>query len=177
MDRRAVESFLARLPAIKALVIGDMMLDEYLLGKAERISPEAPVQVVDIASEELRLGGAGNVAANLAALGCRIAVCSALGCDTDATVVADMLTAAGVDIAGLYNETGRRTTRKTRIIASQQQVVRFDRETRQPLGALAEAALIAYIESFAGSYDVLVVSDYLKTKSGNSPHFNGGMKA
>ena len=86
MERRDIESLFERARGIRALVIGDLMLDEYLWGKAERISPEAPVQVVDVTREELRLGGAGNVANNLVALGCGVTVCSVIGGDACASV-------------------------------------------------------------------------------------------
>ncbi|MDX9710848.1 MAG: bifunctional heptose 7-phosphate kinase/heptose 1-phosphate adenyltransferase, partial [Trichloromonas sp.] len=83
MIRSDIENFLSGLNHINALVIGDLMLDEYLWGKAERISPEAPVQVVDVTREDLRLGGAGNVVNNLVTLGCRVEVVSVLGEDGD----------------------------------------------------------------------------------------------
>lgn len=79
MERKSVESLFAHAGTINALVIGDLMLDQYLWGKAERISPEAPVQVVDVTREEIRIGGAGNVANNLVALGCRVSVASVVG--------------------------------------------------------------------------------------------------
>lgn len=81
MERKDIESLFTKAPEIRALVVGDLMLDEYLWGKAERISPEAPVQVVEVQREELRLGGAGNVVNNLVALGCRVSACSVIGDD------------------------------------------------------------------------------------------------
>ena len=81
MDRKKIESLFSHTASLRCLVVGDLMLDEYLWGKAERISPEAPVQVVDVLREELRLGGAGNVVNNLAALGVQVAVCSVIGDD------------------------------------------------------------------------------------------------
>src|ERR1044072_2940951 len=87
MDRKTIESLFNHVANINCLVIGDLMLDEYLWGKAERISPEAPVQVVDVQREELRLGGAGNVANNLASLGARVAVCSVVGADENGTAL------------------------------------------------------------------------------------------
>src|SRR5512145_3334580 len=91
MNRPEVESFLSRLGSVSALVVGDLMLDEYVWGKTERISPEAPVQVVDVAREDLRLGGAGNVINNLVTLGCQVHVASVLGDDGDGRRLRGML--------------------------------------------------------------------------------------
>lgn len=162
MDRRAVESFFSHTASIKALVIGDLMLDEYLWGKAERISPEAPVQVVDVQSEEIRLGGAGNVVNNLVALGCSVSVCSVIGDDASGGLLRTIFQDKGVDISALFSEPGRRTGKKSRVVASHQQIVRIDRETRAPISGDAEAAIINSINSRAADYNVLVVSDYLK---------------
>ena len=88
MNRKDIESFFSHAGTIRTLVIGDLMLDEYLWGKAERISPEAPVQVVDVLREDIRLGGAGNVVNNLVTLGCRVAVCSVIGSDDNGALLA-----------------------------------------------------------------------------------------
>ncbi|NJD91551.1 MAG: D-glycero-beta-D-manno-heptose-7-phosphate kinase, partial [Geobacter sp.] len=162
MDRRAVESFFSHTASLKALVIGDLMLDEYLWGKAERISPEAPVQVVDVQSDEIRLGGAGNVVNNLVALGCSVAVCSVIGDDASGGLLRTIFQDKGVDISALFSEPGRCTGKKSRVVASHQQIVRIDRETRAPISGDAEAAIINSITSRAADYNVLVVSDYLK---------------
>lgn len=162
MDRRAVESFFNHTAGIKALVIGDLMLDEYLWGKAERISPEAPVQVVDVQSEEIRLGGAGNVVNNLVALGCSVAVCSVIGDDDSGELLRSIFQGKGVDTASLFCESGRRTGKKSRVVASHQQIVRIDRETRASISVDSEASIINIITSRAADYNVLVVSDYLK---------------
>src|SRR5512139_2027184 len=102
MDRKNVESLFARAREVRALVIGDLMLDEYLWGKAERISPEAPVQVVDVRREELRIGGAGNVANNLVALGCRVSVASVVGGDENGTILQHAFTGRGIDVSGIF---------------------------------------------------------------------------
>jgi D-beta-D-heptose 7-phosphate kinase / D-beta-D-heptose 1-phosphate adenosyltransferase len=162
MNRLEIESFLNRLPTVRALVIGDLMLDEYLWGKTERISPEAPVQVVDIGREDLRLGGAGNVVNNLLALGCRVEVASALGDDEDARRLKGMMVDLGVGIEGIFSEAGRTTGRKTRIIASNQQMLRFDRESRDAISVELEEQLISFVQKTASSFDVILVSDYLK---------------
>ena len=118
--------------ALRVLVAGDFMLDEYLWGKVERISPEAPVAVVDVERETRTLGGAGNVVNNLVALGARVEVLGLVGDDTPASCLSQELGRLGVAAAGLFTDPQRRTTRKTRVMADSQQVVRIDRETRAP---------------------------------------------
>ncbi len=162
MNRTEVEQFLDRVGAVRALVVGDLMLDEYLWGKTERISPEAPVQVVDITSEDLRLGGAGNVINNLVTLGCRVYVASVLGNGQDGDLVRSMLEKIKVDTSGLLFDPQRKTSRKTRILASHQQMMRFDRETREPITVEQEQALAAYVREQASQFDVILISDYLK---------------
>ncbi len=162
MNRSEVEQFLARIGAVRALVVGALMLDEYLWGKTERISPEAPVQVVDITSEDLRLGGAGNVINNLVTLGCRVHVASVLGNGQDGDLVRSMLEKIQVDTTGLLFDPQRKTSRKTRILASHQQMMRFDRESREPISAEQEQALAAYVREQAARFDVILISDYLK---------------
>ncbi|MDO3379590.1 D-glycero-beta-D-manno-heptose-7-phosphate kinase [Geoalkalibacter halelectricus] len=162
MDRIAIESFLARLRGLKALVVGDLMLDEYVWGRTERISPEAPVQVVDVVRQDLRLGGAGNVVNNLVALGCSIEVAGALGDDADGRSLRAMLEAAGIGIDGLVFAPGRTTSRKTRILASNQQMLRIDRESKDFIGADLETQLAERIRALADGCQVILVSDYLK---------------
>ena len=130
MNRLAVENFLNSLGRIEVLVIGDLMLDEYVWGRAERISPEAPVQIVEVLREELRLGGAGNVINNLVDLGAKVRVASVLGDDADGRLLRQLLIERDVDSSGIILAPGRTTSRKTRVLASRQQIVRIDRETR-----------------------------------------------
>lgn len=162
MNRPEVESFLSRLGSIRALVIGDLMLDEYVWGKTERISPEAPVQVVDVAREDLRLGGAGNVINNLVTLGCQVHVASVLGDDGDGRRLRGMLMGKGVIADGVLLAPGRTTSRKTRILASNQQMLRIDRESREPISPDQEDQLAAYVAMVAGNCQVILISDYLK---------------
>ncbi|GAM07919.1 bifunctional protein HldE [Geobacter sp. OR-1] len=162
MDRRAVESLFAGAGEIRALVIGDLMLDEYLWGVTDRISPEAPVQVVDVKREELRLGGAGNVVNNLVALGCRVTACSIIGDDENGRLLLDEFAARGVDTAGVFVDPARKTSKKTRVVASNQQIVRIDRETRGAISSESERRLVEFIRSAAGECRVILVSDYLK---------------
>lgn len=162
MDRKTVESLFNRAGGFRCLVVGDLMLDEYLWGKAERISPEAPVQVVDVLREDLRLGGAGNVANNLLALGCTVTVASVIGADENGTALLQAFQRQGIATAGIQQEAGRRTGRKTRVLAANQQIVRIDRESREPLGATIERQLCDWLEQHLGGFDVVLVSDYLK---------------
>jgi len=146
----------------RILVVGDLMVDHYLAGSAARISPEAPVPVVDIAREYQTLGGAGNVTSNLRALGAHVLIASAVGDDATGREVTGMLRARGLPTDALVVEPGRRTSRKTRVVVTQQQVVRFDRESRRPIDATTERALLAAIAEYACDTDLVLLSDYDK---------------
>jgi D-beta-D-heptose 7-phosphate kinase/D-beta-D-heptose 1-phosphate adenosyltransferase len=162
MDRKDIESLFNKARSIRALVIGDLMLDEYLWGRAERISPEAPVQVVDVTREDLRLGGAGNVVNNLVALGCKVAVCSVIGGDENGSQLCQAFTGKGVELAGLFEDPARCTSKKTRVIAAHQQIVRIDRESKDPVSTVYEDLIIDYLTSQGEKFHVILVSDYLK---------------
>jgi D-beta-D-heptose 7-phosphate kinase/D-beta-D-heptose 1-phosphate adenosyltransferase len=162
MERTAVETLFAHSCEVRCLVVGDLMLDEYLWGKAERISPEAPVQVVDIIREELRLGGAGNVVHNLVALGVQVAVCSVIGDDQNGRELLEKFCRHGIDTSAIFLEAGRRTSRKTRVVAAHQQIVRIDRESREALSLEIERQLCTWITEHASEYKVVVLSDYNK---------------
>ncbi len=143
------------------LVIGDIMIDHYLWGSCNRISPEAPVQIVDVTKETNVLGGAGNVVNNLVALGSDVTVLSVVGEDK----IADELTKMLKDIEVrhfLICDENRKTTKKSRIIASAQQIVRYDHETKENITAESEAILISKILEIIGRYDLVLVSDYGK---------------
>ncbi|BDV43739.1 bifunctional protein HldE [Geotalea uraniireducens] len=162
MERKDVESLFARVGTLRALVVGDLMLDEYLWGKAERISPEAPVQVVDVTREELRIGGAGNVANNLVSLGCQVAVASVVGGDEDGTVLLHAFSGKGIAVEGIFEDPQRTTSRKTRVLAANQQIVRIDRESRERIAAEYEAKIVDFLRQRRGEFDVILISDYLK---------------
>jgi D-beta-D-heptose 7-phosphate kinase/D-beta-D-heptose 1-phosphate adenosyltransferase len=144
------------------IVLGDVMLDEFIWGKVRRISPEAPVPVVEIERETVALGGAGNVTSNLAALGARPLQLGVVGADLDGGRLKSAFDRLGVASLGLIVDPDRPTTLKTRIIAQHQQVVRADRESRAPLGAETESRLIDVFRAEIESADGLVVSDYGK---------------
>ncbi|WP_334093527.1 bifunctional heptose 7-phosphate kinase/heptose 1-phosphate adenyltransferase, partial [Helicobacter typhlonius] len=117
----------------KILVVGDLMIDHYIWGSCERISPEAPVQVVDVKDESNRLGGACNVVHNLIALNAQVFVCGIVGNDDAGLWLGDKLESIGVDISYLFVDTSRPTTKKTRIVIANQQVLRVDRESKMPI--------------------------------------------
>jgi D-beta-D-heptose 7-phosphate kinase/D-beta-D-heptose 1-phosphate adenosyltransferase len=162
MERTTVETLFAHSSEIRCLVIGDLMLDEYLWGKAERISPEAPVQVVDVIREELRLGGAGNVVHNLAALGADVSVCSVVGDDQNGRELLGQFCHHHIDTRAVFQDPARRTSRKTRVVAAHQQIVRIDRESREAVPPAVEQQLCEWIADHAGEYTVIVLSDYNK---------------
>jgi len=161
-DLRRLQGLVERFPRVRLLVLGDVVLDEYLWGSVERVSPEAPVPVVHVQDETQVLGGAANVARNAVALGAQVALCSVVGDDAAGRRLAALVEAQGVDPGGLVVAPGRPTTRKTRVVARSQQVVRFDRETHEPLAAPVAARLLAALEKALAGADGAVVEDYGK---------------
>jgi len=147
-------------PAI--LVVGDLMIDHYLWGKCERISPEAPVQVVEVTHEESLMGGAGNVVNNLLALGARVGVSAVIGEDENGAFIRRRLKEKGVDTEGLITEAGRKTTKKSRVIALHQQIVRVDKENREDISAVSQEAILEKIRADIDRYDAVLLSDYAK---------------
>lgn len=146
----------------RILVIGDLMIDHYLWGGCERISPEAPVQVVDIARETTVLGGAGNVINNLAALGSSVFVAGVIGDDEIGEELQKMLNNLGVSTDGLVIQEARKTSKKSRIVASNQQILRYDRESKEAISESSAHAVVAYAASIMGQCDVVILSDYGK---------------
>ena len=153
---------LARFTQARLLVAGDFMLDEYIWGKVGRISPEAPVVVVQVERETRTLGGAGNVVNNLAALGASVEVLGLVGEDNPARLLKEELSRLGVSPEGLFTDAARQTTRKTRVVGDHQQVVRIDRETMVPAGLEFLAAALAFAEDRLPALNALVLSDYGK---------------
>lgn len=142
----------------KILVVGDVMLDQYWSGRAGRISPEAPVPVVKVAEEELRAGGAANVAINVASLGAQVCLLGVVGDDKSGTQLSDLLTQKGVKYHWVYSPSG--TICKLRVLSHHQQLIRMDFESPVPSAQAVELAQ-KVAESVAG-YDALVISDYAK---------------
>src|SRR5712691_9594404 len=159
---RHFKALVHRFPGQRIGVVGDLMLDRYLWGTATRLSPEAAVPVVDFVEQSECLGGAGNVAANLVALGARVMPFGVLGEDETGAAVRKCLAALGLSHKGLLADASRITTTKTRIIARHQQMVRVDREKREPLEENTQERLIRRIKASLRQLDALVVSDYDK---------------
>src|SRR2546428_8136949 len=162
---RHFKALVHRFPGQRIGVVGDLMLDRYLWGTATRLSPEAAVPVVDFVEQSECLGGAGNVAANLAALGARVEAFGAVGGekggdDEPGRALRACLRAAAIGDDGVIADPKRITTVKTRIIARHQQVVRVDRERREPLRKETEEKLVRRLLATLGRLDALVLSDY-----------------
>jgi D-beta-D-heptose 7-phosphate kinase/D-beta-D-heptose 1-phosphate adenosyltransferase len=158
----AAVDWIRRFAGCRVLVAGDLMLDQFLWGEVERISPEAPVPVVRVTDESSRLGGAANVMSNLRALGGRVAACGSIGADDAGRAMLRMLRELDVDVSGVFRSRSERTIRKTRILAQRQQMIRLDREPR--VGGTTQAAAQArgHLLANIGSADVVVLSDYGK---------------
>jgi D-beta-D-heptose 7-phosphate kinase/D-beta-D-heptose 1-phosphate adenosyltransferase len=145
------------------LVIGDLMLDHFVIGRVDRISPEAPVPVVQFDHESYRLGGAANVAHNVAALGGSVEIAGVVGNDAEGTRLLAELHGAGIGTSGVIGDRDRCTTRKLRVVTTRnQQVARIDYECDRPLDGDLEAALAKKIREAAARADVVLVSDYQK---------------
>jgi D-beta-D-heptose 7-phosphate kinase/D-beta-D-heptose 1-phosphate adenosyltransferase len=157
------EDLPGRLGRRAVLIVGDVMLDHFVIGRVDRISPEAPVPVVRFEHEEYRLGGAANVAHNVTSLGGTVEMIGILGNDPEAQRLLDGLGRLSVGTTGLVRDAGRCTTRKLRVVTTRnQQVARIDYEDDREIGGALEAAVIERIEQLAGSADAVLISDYLK---------------
>jgi D-beta-D-heptose 7-phosphate kinase/D-beta-D-heptose 1-phosphate adenosyltransferase len=146
----------------RILVMGDLMIDEYLWGRVERISPEAPVQVVSVEKDSMTLGGAGNVVSNLVDLGARVTVAGVIGAGADGDTLLSMLKARHVNTDGLVRDSNRPTTKKTRIIGGHQHVLRIDRETDQRISEPHADRLITFVRERIHDHDLVLLSDYGK---------------
>jgi len=146
----------------KILVVGDLMVDEWIWGTVTRISPEAPVPVVAVADHSFTLGGAGNVANNLRALRAAVVFAGTVGDDAFAEQIRDLLRAEQVDDSGVFTMLDRPTTRKTRIVAHNQQVVRADWESRSALSEADRRRVADFVRERASQCDAVILSDYAK---------------
>jgi rfaE bifunctional protein kinase chain/domain len=153
---------LKRFPGQRILVLGDVILDWYWWGQASRLSPEAPVPVVRKQRTTLQPGGAGNTAANLAALGARVSLFGVTGADSHADELRTTLIAYGVETPGLITDSSRPTTTKTRVIAAHQQVVRVDEESTEPVSEAIVADVLKAVKPALAGADAIVISDYAK---------------
>lgn len=146
----------------KALIVGDVMVDAYIIGKADRLSPEAPVPVVNIERHENRLGGAANVALNIIALGAEPILCSFIGEDKEGDDYLEIMTLNGLDKSGILRSAGRKTTTKTRILGNHHQLLRLDNEVTHDLNQEENQRLVQVIESQMPNCDVVILEDYNK---------------
>ena len=164
-ERKKLESILKRFPRVKLLVVGDIMMDQSILGKVSRISPEAPVPVIIAEVENFNLGGAANVAHNIRSLGGIVSLCGIVGDDENGNKMYRRIAKRGIQTQGIFTEQGRQTTVKTRIIAHHphyQQLVRVDRETTDHPKASTFRNLSKFLTEKMEDFDGVVFSDYGK---------------
>jgi len=158
----SIDELFEQFDHLRVLIVGDVMLDSYVWGRVERISPEAPVPVVTVDRRERRLGGAGNVLLNVQALGAEAIICSVIGTDTPGDQLCQELSDRGLDCTGLIRSGSRITTIKERIIASAQHVVRVDTETDKPITADERAQLVRKAKALIPTCHVVIFEDYDK---------------
>jgi D-beta-D-heptose 7-phosphate kinase/D-beta-D-heptose 1-phosphate adenosyltransferase len=163
ISRARTDDLLHRFSGLSIVIVGDVMLDHFVFGRVSRISPEAPVPVVEFDREEFRVGGAGNVAHNLGQLGASVEVLGVIGGDEHGTRLKEALRADGIGTSGVLVEEGRPTTRKMRVVTNRnQQVARIDYESDREISSQTEAALVASLQRCSESARAIIISDYLK---------------
>jgi D-beta-D-heptose 7-phosphate kinase/D-beta-D-heptose 1-phosphate adenosyltransferase len=155
-------TLIERLPTVTVLVVGDLILDHYVSGATERVSPEAPVPVVLYEDERYIAGGAANVVRNIRAAGARAICAGTIGCDTEGEILRTRIAETGADCSAILPLEDRPTTLKTRIVSQGQQILRIDRETRAPLDDIACGRIIAACRPALESCDAVILSDYGK---------------
>jgi D-beta-D-heptose 7-phosphate kinase/D-beta-D-heptose 1-phosphate adenosyltransferase len=162
INRQRISAIISKMGQSRVLILGDVMIDEYLLGSVERISPEAPVPVVEVNTTRTLLGGAANVAANIRAIGDDPILVGVSGQDDAAEKLGTLLEAKGISRSFIVTDTSRPTTIKTRLIAHSQQVVRFDQERRTALDDATEKLILDRINDMIDSIQAVIISDYGK---------------
>ncbi|MFQ5645606.1 MAG: D-glycero-beta-D-manno-heptose-7-phosphate kinase [bacterium] len=163
MNVEQIEKIVRSYSTKRLLVVGDLMLDEYIVGNVERISPEAPVQVVEVKKEKFTIGGAGNVAENIVSLNAAVSVCGVIGNNSDGRRLRKKLEDSNIDTAGIVVDDNRPTTRKTRIIGPMnQQVLRIDWEVNKPVSEKTQKHIFQYFVKNVSQFDAVIVSDYAK---------------
>ena len=163
LDAQRARELVGRFRGVPVLVVGDVMVDRFIVGRVTRISPEAPVPVVQFQSEHRRLGGAGNVAHNIVALGGTASLVGVVGGDAAAARLRELLAAAGVGAEGLVEDPGRPTTEKVRVVTERnQQVARIDYEADRDVAGEVERAIVGGVRRHGAGARALLVSDYLK---------------
>lgn len=159
MDYKAL---FRKFESLHLLVIGDVMIDSYLFGQVDRISPEAPVPVVALQKRESRLGGAANVALNLRAMGAKVSIASVIGDDKYGEKLQVLFSEAGINTDGLIRSKGRRTTVKYRVIGNNHQMLRIDEEDTGIISSMENGEMLAYIREHISEFDGVVFEDYDK---------------
>jgi len=157
-----LEEIISQFKNKKIAVLGDLMLDEHIFGDTKRISPEAPVPVVNVRKITYMPGGAANTANNLKSLGAKVFLLGVIGKDAGAKTLMRVLNGKGIDTKGVLRVEGRPTTVKTRIISKNQHVVRVDRETREPILEEYQKKLLDFAKNIVNSVDIVIISDYAK---------------
>jgi rfaE bifunctional protein kinase chain/domain len=161
-DLRWLHELMTRSRSRRILVVGDLMLDEFIWGKVSRISPEAPVPIVEVSAQSHYPGGAANVARNLREFTSHVSVMGVVGCDPSAEHLLGLLTKNGIDTGGIQQLPSYQTIVKTRIIARQQHVVRVDRESATGPDPACHAGAIAHFQQTLPDFDAIIIEDYAK---------------
>ena len=162
LNPKEVQKYFSRSKNKKIAVIGDVMLDKYVYGDVNRISPEAPVQVVDIKNTEYKLGGAANVANNIKALEAEPILIGVIGDDTETEHFLNTMKAQGLSTVGIFKDKSRPTTSKTRVIAYGQHIIRVDSEVRENLSAEMKKKILNFVKKNLDSFESVILQDYNK---------------
>jgi len=162
LDKNRLSQILDNVKGKRIAVIGDLMVDQYIWGTVNRISPEAPVAVVDVEREQERLGGAANVARNIQSLGGEPFLIGVVGDDNTGKALVRLVSECGFDTSGIVTDPSRPTTIKTRIIAHNQHVVRIDRETRGEIAPEIEKKILGIMDANIAKLDAIIIEDYNK---------------
>ncbi len=157
-----LEAIFKKFAGIRMVIVGDIMIDEYLFGKCSRISPEAPVPVVEVSRREFRPGGAANVARNVLALGGTVSLCGIIGSDGIGRLACEEFEKLGIGAKAVFTDETRPTTLKTRIMAHNQQIARTDIEKRHEVSDAIRAKIMKYFKDNLNKFDGVIISDYAK---------------
>ncbi|MFM1898868.1 MAG: hypothetical protein RL577_1108 [Bacteroidota bacterium] len=162
MQKQSIEQLMSSFQGVRVLIVGDVMVDNYIIGKVDRVSPEAPVPVVDVIRFDSRLGGAGNVALNLKAMGAIPVLCSAIGKDKEGEDLCKLIDDAGMTTRALLLSDKRKTTTKTRVLGNNHQLLRIDHEVKDDLDKLDSFLLEEHFIRELDQADVVIFEDYNK---------------
>lgn len=157
-----LEKIVNKFASKKILIIGDLMLDEYIFGKTTRLSPEAPIPIVEVEKINYVPGGAANTANNVKSLGARTILTGLVGKDENGKILIKLLKKKDIKVNGILEDTERPTTLKSRVVSQGQQIVRIDKENRKPITKKVERALLSFIKIIIPKVDIILISDYAK---------------